>query len=66
MPLHTITSVHGQAGLRERLLMEIERFGAADRDRARDALALAAGCTLPTGGSASHTRTTCCASPSGS
>ena len=41
MPLHAITSVHGQAGLRERLLMEIERFGAADRDRARDALALA-------------------------
>jgi hypothetical protein len=24
MPLHTITSVHGQAGLRERLLMEID------------------------------------------
>jgi len=41
MPLHAITSVHGQAGLRERLLMEIERFGAADRGRARDALALA-------------------------
>ena len=41
MPLHAITSVHGQAGLRERLLMEIERFPAADRDRARDALALA-------------------------
>ena len=41
MPLHAITSVHGQAGLRERLLMEFERFGAADRGRARDALALA-------------------------
>ncbi len=41
MPLHAITSVHGQAGLRERLLMEIERFPAADRGRARDALALA-------------------------
>jgi hypothetical protein len=41
MPLHAITSVHGQAGLRERLLMEIERFNAADRGRARDALALA-------------------------
>jgi hypothetical protein len=26
MPLHAITSVHGQAGLRERLLMEIEHF----------------------------------------
>ena len=41
MPLHAITSVHGQAGLRERLLMGIDRFGVADRDRARDALALA-------------------------
>src|SRR5215467_13214108 len=41
MPLHAITSVHGQAGLRERLLMEIARFPAADRDRARDALTLA-------------------------
>lgn len=26
MPLHAITSVHGEACLRERLLMEIERF----------------------------------------
>jgi hypothetical protein len=41
MPLHAITSVHGQAGLRERLLMEIDRFPAADRGRVRDALALA-------------------------
>ena len=41
MPLHAITSVRGEAGLRERLLMEIERFRAADRTRARDALALA-------------------------
>ena len=59
MPLHAITSV--QAGLRERLLMEMERIPAADRERARDALALAAGCTRPTGGSANLTRTTCCA-----
>jgi len=41
MPLHAITSVHGEAGLRERLLMEIERLPAADRHRAQDALALA-------------------------
>ena len=41
MPLHAITSVHGEAGLRERLLMEIARFPAADRARAGDALALA-------------------------
>ncbi len=41
MPLHAITSVHGEAGLRERLLMEIAHFPAADRARAGDALALA-------------------------
>lgn len=41
MPLHAITSVHGEAGLRERLAMEIAGFPAADLGRARDALALA-------------------------
>ena len=41
MPLHAITSVHGEAGLRERLLLEIASFPAADRARAGDALALA-------------------------
>ena len=41
MPLHAITSVHGEAGLRERLLVEIAGFLAADRGRAADALALA-------------------------
>ncbi len=41
MPLHAITSVHGEAGLRERLLLEIARFPAADHGRAADALALA-------------------------
>lgn len=41
MPLHAITSVHGEAGLRERLLAEIARFPAADRARAEGALALA-------------------------
>ena len=41
MPLHAITSVHGEAGLRERLLMEIAHFSAADRGRVQDALALA-------------------------
>ena len=41
MPLHAITSVHGEAGLRERLLIEIAQFPAADRGRAQDALALA-------------------------
>ena len=41
MPLHAITSVHGETGLRERLLMEIAQFPAADRGRAAGALALA-------------------------
>ena len=41
MPLHTITSVHGEAGLRERLLLEIARFPAADQARAESAMALA-------------------------
>jgi HD domain len=41
MPLHAITSVYGEAGLRERLRVEITTFPAADRARADDALALA-------------------------
>ncbi len=41
MPLHAITSVHGEAGLRERLLIEVAQFSAADRGRIDDALALA-------------------------
>ena len=40
MPLHAITSVHGEAGLRERLLIEIGQFPAADRGRIGAALAL--------------------------
>ena len=40
MPLHAITSVYGQAGLRERLLTEIAQFPAAHRARAGGALAL--------------------------
>jgi hypothetical protein len=41
MPLHAVTSVHGEVGLRERLLIEIAQFPAADRARVGDALALA-------------------------
>ena len=41
MPLHAITSVHGEAGLRERQLIEIAQFPVADRSRATDALELA-------------------------
>ncbi|HEY2265837.1 MAG TPA: HD domain-containing protein [Streptosporangiaceae bacterium] len=40
MPLHAITSVHGEAGLRERLLIEIAQFPAPDRIRAEGAIAL--------------------------
>jgi hypothetical protein len=41
MPLHAITSVHGEAGLRERLLLEIVWFPVADRARVEGAVALA-------------------------
>ena len=41
MPLHAITSVHGEAGLRERLLIEIAQFPAAGCGRTGNALALA-------------------------
>jgi hypothetical protein len=41
MPLHAITSVYGEAGLRERMLAETAQFPAADLARARAALALA-------------------------
>jgi HD domain len=41
MPLHAVTSVHGEAGLRERLAIEIADFPPAGRDRAEQALSLA-------------------------
>jgi (p)ppGpp synthase/HD superfamily hydrolase len=41
MPLHAITSVHGEAGLRERLAIEIAGCPTAGRATAADALALA-------------------------
>ncbi len=41
MPLHAITSVHGEAGLRERLAIEIAGFPPAGRARAEQALGLA-------------------------
>jgi 5'-deoxynucleotidase YfbR-like HD superfamily hydrolase len=40
MPLHAITAVYGEAGLRERLLAEAGRFPSAQRARIEDALAL--------------------------
>jgi HD domain len=42
MPLHAITALHGEAGLRERLAMQAEAFADADRDRITRALDLAA------------------------
>jgi hypothetical protein len=41
-PLHAITALHGEAGLRERFAHEIAKFAAADRLRAERALELAA------------------------
>ena len=64
MPLHAITSVHGEAGLRERLLMEIAgspppiAAGPGTRWRWHP------GCARPTGGRANSTSTTCSGSPS--
>ena len=40
MRLHAITAVHGEDGLRERLLIEAGRFPAADRARIGEALVL--------------------------
>jgi hypothetical protein len=42
MPLHAITTLHGETGLRERLAIEADSFPAADRDRITRALDLAA------------------------
>ena len=41
-PLHAITALHGEAGLRERFAMEIASFPGADRQRLERALDLAA------------------------
>ena len=59
MPLHAITSVHGEAGLRERLAMEITRLPAADRGQVQDALALASQLHAEAGGSANRMPTIC-------
>jgi hypothetical protein len=42
MPLHAITTLHGEAGLRERLALEIAGFPDADRQQIERALGLAA------------------------
>jgi (p)ppGpp synthase/HD superfamily hydrolase len=43
MPLHAITSVYGEDGLRERLLMEISVFPADERARVEQAMVMASG-----------------------
>jgi (p)ppGpp synthase/HD superfamily hydrolase len=42
MPLHAITEVYGEAGLRDRFELELEAFPGADRAQLETALALAA------------------------
>lgn len=42
MPLHAITEVYGEGGLRQRFTQEITRFAAADQERLTEALELAA------------------------
>ena len=42
MPLHAITAVHGEAGLRERLLIEAGQFPDVGRERVEGALGLMA------------------------
>ncbi|WP_328466122.1 HD domain-containing protein [Actinoplanes sp. NBC_00393] len=41
MPLHAITEVYGEAGLRERLVLELESFPADERKQLTEALELA-------------------------
>ncbi|GGM06736.1 MULTISPECIES: HD domain-containing protein [Micromonospora] len=42
MPMHAITEIHGEAGLRARFALEIAAFDPADRQRLTEALDLAA------------------------
>ncbi|WP_432967522.1 HD domain-containing protein [Dactylosporangium sp. CA-233914] len=42
MPMHAITEIYGEAGLRERYRIEIQRFAPPERDRLAAALDLAA------------------------
>ena len=42
MPMHAITEVYGEDGLRERYRLEIQRFADDERERLADALELAA------------------------
>ena len=59
MRLHAITSVHGEAGLRERLLMEIAQFRRPIAAGSRMRWRWPPGCTRATGGSANPMPATC-------
>lgn len=59
MPLHAITSVHGKAGLRERLLIEIADFLCRIRTGSGMRWRWHRGCTRVTGGSANPTSAIC-------
>jgi (p)ppGpp synthase/HD superfamily hydrolase len=41
MPLHAVTEIHGEAGLRQRFLLEIDKFSDEQQIRIREALDLA-------------------------
>ncbi len=59
MPLHAITSVHGEAGLRERLLMSSPGSPLPTAAGPPMRWHWHPGCTPETGGSASPTSATC-------
>ena len=56
MPLHAITTMYGEQGLRERFVLETGRLAdPAARKQVRRALQLAAGCTPAIAASVSRT-----------
>ena len=65
MPLHAVTTLHGEAGLRERFAIEIASFSDDDAEPSERSSSRP-GCMLATDASANRTSTTCCASLSGS
>ena len=55
MPLHAVTEVHGEAGLRQRFGLEIAKFPDEQQVRIREALAWRPSFTATTAGRASPT-----------
>jgi hypothetical protein len=66
MPLHAITALHGEAGLRERFAIEIASLPDGDRLGGERALELATRLHRVTDASANRTSTTYCGSLSAS